>query len=185
MITRKMLLAAVALSLAAHIVVLALAGLRGGGGGTDAGENLLTVTLERRLGGIAAKAGEGERTAPDPLEEVRERARGALVDTVDLDRADTKYYPYLLRVKERIDRRWRYPGDAFTRGEEGTTVIEFSIEQEGSLADCRAVISSGSEALDAESLRAVRSAAPFEPLSEQFGLARLTVVAKFRYALGE
>ncbi|MDO9515617.1 MAG: TonB family protein, partial [Syntrophales bacterium] len=73
----------------------------------------------------------------------------------------------------------------FTRGEVGSNVIEFSIVREGNLAACRAVVSSGYESLDAESVRAVRAAAPFAPFSVEFGLAQLNIVANFRYTLAE
>jgi TonB family protein len=86
---------------------------------------------------------------------------------VDLDNTETKYYPYLLQVKERIDREWSYPEDSFSRGEVGTTVVEFSIARAGGLATCRAIASTGHPSLDAESLRASRSAAPFAPLPKK------------------
>jgi len=185
MTTKKIFLTAIGISLAAHIAVLALAGFLGGSGGMDEGEDVFTVTLERRPGRIAERHGSENKAATGLLEDIRERVRGGSVDTVDLDSTDTKYYPYLLQVKESIDEQWSYPDDAFTRGEAGTTVVEFSIAQEGILADCRPVVSSGYESLDAESLRAVRSAAPFAPFSEEFGLARLNIVAKFRYTLAD
>ncbi|MDD5722948.1 MAG: TonB family protein [Syntrophales bacterium] len=183
MITKKIFLTTIALSLAVHIAVLALVGFLGSSDGQD-GEDVFTVTLERRPDGTAAKHG-SEGGASAAAEKLRERAKGNRVDTVDLDSTDTKYYPYLLHVRESIDRQWSYPDDAFTRGETGTTVVEFSIEQEGSLATCRAIVSSGHESLDTESLRAVRSAAPFTPFSEEFGLVRLNIVAKFSYTLAE
>jgi TonB family protein len=184
MTTRKIFLTAVVLSLAAHIVVLALAGFLGEDPADR--EDILAVTLERRPDTTTERQHADEvKTEPGPPEVVRERAGDDVADTVDLDNTDTKYYPYLLQVKESIDRQWSYPDGAFTRGEAGTTVVEFSIAQEGALAACRAVVSSGHESLDAESLRAVRSAAPFSPFSEQFGLARLNIVAKFRYTLAE
>lgn len=182
---RTIFLTAIALSLAAHVVILALAGFLGGGIPPAAEDTVFTVSLKRSPGRTVERHdGEG-RATPVRLEEIRERARGDRADTVDLDSTDTRYYPYLLQVKERIDRQWSYPDGAVARGEVGTTVVEFSIAQEGILAACRAVVSSGHESLDAESVRAVRSAAPFAPLSEQFGLARLNIVAKFRYTLAE
>lgn len=176
---------AVILSLAAHIIVLALAGFLGDSGGTDRGDDLLTVTLEKHPGGTVKKPGGPYEDEAGPPKDTPKHTEGALADTVNLDRMDTKYYPYLLQVKERIDRQWSYPPDAVSRGETGITVVEFSIARGGVLIDCHAVVSSGFEALDSESLRAVQSAAPFAPLSERFGLARLNIVAKFRYSLAE
>ena len=185
MTTQKIFLITVALSLLAHIVLLALAGFLGGSGGIDWGEEVFTVTLEKRPDKTVEGHGEKNESAGGRLDDIRSRVRGDAVDTVDLDNADTKYYPYLIHVKERIDRQWQYPGDAFSRGEVGITVVQFVIEQVGALVDCRVVASSGSASLDAESVRAVRSAAPFDPFSEEFGLVRLNIVAKFRYTLAE
>jgi len=184
MTARTIFLTAIALSLAAHVALLALAGLLGGSVPAE-GDDVFTVTLKRSPGRTVERHNGEDRGPFVPLEEIRERARGDRADTVDLDSRDTRYYPYLLQVKERIDRQWSYPGGAVTRGEVGTTVVEFSIAQGGILAACRTVVSSGYESLDAESVRAVRSAAPFEPFSEEFGLARLNIVAKFRYTLAE
>jgi len=182
--TNKIFPAAVALSLVVHVVILVLAGLSGGSGSTD-GEDVFTVNIKQNPDKVIER-NEGKNTMMAlQLEEVRERARGDGIDTVALDKIDTKYYPYLLQVKERIDRQWSYPEGAFNRGEAGTTVVEFSIARGGSLAACRAVVSSGYESLDMESLRAVRSAAPFAPFSEKFGLARLNIVAQFRYTLAK
>ena len=184
MTTQKIFLVTVALSLLAHVVVLALAGfLVGSGGGTT--EDAFTVTLEKRPDRTIETQLDENREATGRLENIRSRVRGDAVDTVDLDSTDTKYYPYLVHIKERIDRQWQYPDDAFSRGEVGISVVQFAIEQIGDLLDCRIVVSSGSESLDAESVRAVRTAAPFDPFSKEFGLARLNIVAKFRYTLAE
>ena len=180
--TKKFFITTIALSLAAHIVVLALVGFLAHTGDTDT-EEVYTVTFEKQPDRTTAQEEEQESKAL--LENTPNRARGGSVDTVDLDNTETKYYPYLLQVKERIDRQWSYPEDSFTRGEVGTTVVEFSIAREGNLAACRAVASSGHPSLDAESLRAIQSAAPFAPLSEEFGLAKLNIVAKFRYTLAD
>jgi TonB family protein len=184
MTTKKIFLITIALSLAAHVVVLALVGFLGNKGSTDA-EDVFTVTFEKNPARTVEMQDSEEKAMTRLLEDIRERTRGGSVDTVDLDNTNTKYYPYLLQVKESIDRQWSYPEDAFTRGDVGTTVVEFSIAQGGSLEACRAVVSSGHTSLDTESLRAVRSAAPFSPFSEEFGLARLNIVAKFRYTLAE
>ncbi len=185
MTTQKIFLTTIVLSLLAHIILLTLVGLIGGSRGMNRGEDLFTVTLEKSPDKIIESGSEQNQSAGGPLEDIRSRVRGDSVDTVDLDSTDTKYYPYLVHIKERIDRQWQYPDDAFTRGEVGTTVVQFAIEQAGTLAECRMVASSGFQSLDAESARAVRSAAPFDPFSEEFGLVRLNIVAKFSYTLAE
>ena len=183
MISKKIFVITIILSLAGHIIVLALSGFLGGG--FSNGGDVFTVSL----GEHPSKTGEthdGEKNASrDSSENIRKSTRSGATDTIDLDSTDTRYYPYLLQVKKNIDRKWSYPDDAFARGEGGTTIVEFSLAKEGILADSRVITSSGYELLDAESLHAVRSAAPFASFPTEFGLAKLNIVAKFRYTLGD
>ncbi|MBW2596053.1 MAG: energy transducer TonB [Deltaproteobacteria bacterium] len=184
MIPKKIFVTAIVLSLAVHIVFLALSGFLGGFDNTDE-EDVFTVSLEKRLNRTGEMRNNEEKTARDSLKNAGKSIRKGVVDTIALDSTDTKYYPYLLQVRENIDRTWSYPEDAFIRGEGGTTVIEFSIIEKGALTGSRVIDSSGYELLDAESLHAIRSAAPFAPFPAEFGLAKLNIVAKFRYTLGD
>lgn len=186
MISKKIFVITIILSLAGHIVVLALSGFLGDNGytGTD-GRNVFTVSLEKRPGKTENTPDSEEKTLRDSPENIRKSTRGGAVDTIDLDSTDTRYYPYLLQVKKNIDRKWSYPDDAFARGEGGTTVVEFSIMEKGILTDSHVITSSGYGLLDDESLHAIRSAAPFSPFPATFGLAKLNIVAKFKYTLGK
>lgn len=183
MISRKIFITTIILSLAVHVVLLALSGFLGGYGGTDE-EEVFTVNLVRHLDITGETQKDEKETASDSLKSDGKSTGDGASDTIDLDSTDTKYYPYLIQVRENIDRIWSYPGDAFIRGEGGTTVVEFSIIEKGSLTDSRVIVSSGHELLDLESLRAIRSAAPFAPFPAALGLAKLNIVAKFRYTLG-
>ncbi len=183
MISKKIFLITIMLSLAGHIVVLALSGFLGDG--FSNGGDVFTVSLEKRPGKTGNTPGSEEKTLRNSPENIRKSTRDGAVDTINLNNTDTKYYPYLLQIKERIDRKWSYPDDAFASGEGGTTVVEFSIVEKGILTDSRVITSSGYGLLDAESLHAIRSAAPFSPFPAAFGLAKLNIVAKFRYTLGE
>ena len=184
MIPKKIFVTAIVLSLAVHIVFLALSGFLGGYGDTDE-EDVFTVSLGRHLDGTGEVRNNEKKTASNSLKNAGQSIRNRAVDTIDLDSTDTKYYPYLLQVRENIDRIWSYPEDAFTRGEGGTTVVEFSIIEKGALTGSRVIVSSGHDLLDAESLHAIRSAAPFASFPAEFGLAKLNIVAKFRYTLGD
>ncbi|MBW2599360.1 MAG: energy transducer TonB [Deltaproteobacteria bacterium] len=184
MIPKKIFLAAIILSLAVHIVLLALSGFLGGYDGTDE-EEVFTVSLEKHLNKTGETPDSKKNALRDSPENIRKSTGSGAVDTIALDSTDTRYYPYLLQVKKNIDRRWSYPDDAFTRGEGGTTVVEFSIVKKGILTDSRVIVSSGHELLDVESLHAIRSAAPFASFPAEFGLAKLNIVAKFRYTLGD
>jgi len=182
MISRKFFIITVIVSLAGHIIVLALSGFLGDGF-TDVGD-VFTVSLEKHLEKPAETGRSEEKALQNPPDAMRTSTKNEAVDTIDLDSTDTRYYTYLLQVKRNIDRKWSYPDDAFARGEGGTTVIEFSIAKEGILAGSRVITSSGYGVLDAESLHAVQSAAPFSPFPATFNLTKLNIVAKFRYTLG-
>ncbi|MBN2539219.1 MAG: energy transducer TonB [Deltaproteobacteria bacterium] len=184
MIPKKIFVIAIILSLAVHIVLLALSGFLRGHDGTDE-EDVFTVSLELYPHRTGEKNNNEQKPASDSTKDTGQSTGNSTVDTIDLDSTDTKYFPYLLQIKEKIDERWSYPEDAFIRGEGGTTVVEFSIIEKGGLADSRVIISSGHELLDTESLYAIRSSAPFAPFPVEFGLAKLNIVAKFRYTLGD
>ena len=184
MIPKKIFVIAIILSLAVHIVFLAFSGFLGGYSRTDE-EDVFTVSLEKHLNKTGQMHNNEKKSSPDSPKNAGQSTGNSAVDTIDLDSTDTKYYPYLVQIKEKIDERWSYPEDAFIRGERGTTVIEFSIIEKGSLANSRVIASSGHELLDTESLYAIRSSAPFAPFPVEFGLAKLNIVAKFRYTLGE
>ncbi len=184
MIPKKIFVIAIVLSLAVHVVLLALSGFLRGHDGTDE-EDVFTVSLEIRPHKTGEMRNNEKKTSPDSTKNAGQSTGNSAVDTIDLDSTDTKYYPYLLKIKEKIDERWSYPEDAFIRGEGGTTVVEFSILEQGILAESRVVIASGHELLDTESLSAIRFSAPFAPFPVEFGLAKLNIVAKFRYALGD
>ncbi len=184
MIPKKIFLTAIILSLAVHIVFLALSGFLGDCDNTGK-KDVFTVTLEKHLNKPGETRNNEKMAARDAPKNAGKSIRNSAVDTVDLDNTDTKYYPYLIQVRENIDRTWSYPEDAFIKGEKGTTVVEFSIIEKGFLTDSRIIVSSGHELLDAESLHAIRSAAPFASFPAEFGLAKLNIVAKFRYTLGD
>ncbi|MBW2544131.1 MAG: energy transducer TonB [Deltaproteobacteria bacterium] len=184
MIPKKIFLTAIILSFAAHIVFLTLSGFLGGYGDTGK-EDVFTVSLEKHLNKPGETRNNEKKAARDSPKSAGKSSRNSAEDTVDLDNMDTKYYPYLIKVRENIDRTWSYPEDAFIRGEEGATVVEFSIIEKGFLTDSRIIVSSGHELLDAESLHAIGSAAPFASFPVEFGLAKLNIVAKFRYTLGD
>ncbi len=184
MIPKKIFFAAVMLSLAGHIAFLALSGHLGD---NDAREkkDVFSVSLVRNMNKPGEKYNYEDKTTPDSLKKSGRTVQNGAMDTIDLDSTDTKYYPYLVQVRENINRTWSYPEDAFIQGQMGTTVVEFSIIKKGTLTDSHIITSSGHKLLDRESLLAISSAAPFESFPAEFGLAKLNIVASFRYTLGD
>jgi protein TonB len=65
------------------------------------------------------------------------------------------------QVSNKLERNKRYPASAKSRGERGTTYIEFKLDREGRVIESRVVRSSGSAALDHETLDLLHRADPF------------------------
>ena len=66
-----------------------------------------------------------------------------------------------------VARQRRYPETAVRLGMQGTAYVQLLLRQDGSLMEApRLVTSSGHDILDAEALRMVEAAAPFEPFPE-------------------
>ena len=64
---------------------------------------------------------------------------------------------YFALVKVIIESKKRYPEEAKRRGEEGTVVVSFTIDESGNPVNVRLVSSSGSPSIDNETLRLIRS----------------------------
>jgi protein TonB len=78
-----------------------------------------------------------------------------------------------------LEHNKRYPSEARGRGEQGVTRLAFSIDAEGHLLSSRIVASSGSAALDAETLALVRRAQPFPPPPPELAGSEMTVPISF------
>jgi periplasmic protein TonB len=78
-----------------------------------------------------------------------------------------------------LERHKRYPSEARARGEQGVTRLAFSIDGQGHLLSSRIAASSGSAALDAETLALVRRAQPFPPPPPELAGSEMTVPVSF------
>jgi protein TonB len=78
-----------------------------------------------------------------------------------------------------LERNKRYPSEARARGEQGMTRLAFSIDGQGHLLSSRIVASSGSAALDAETLALVQRAQPFPPPPPELAGSEMTVPVSF------
>lgn len=129
----------------------------------------------------------GEKKVVSPKDPAAESALpsvGQREDTVDLnDPSNTRYRPYLMQIRKRIEKNWSYPDSPIARQLEGTTVVLFSITADGTVSHAVVTSSSGSNMLDQGSLAAIHSATPFEPLPASYGLVKLNIYASFSYRL--
>jgi TonB family protein len=185
MISKKLFITAIVISLLGHMAVLSLTGLSEGT--LEIGsDSIFKVRLEKGPESIEKK---NEKTdeiedsdkPKEPPEEIVFEAE----DTVDLDSTDTRYYSYLAKIKALVEGKWSYPSWASTRREKGTTIVKFSITEEGILSNATVLSSSGYASLDIESLYAIKAAAPYPRFPESFHLSRLNIVAKFNYTLSD
>jgi protein TonB len=64
---------------------------------------------------------------------------------------------YFALVKGIIESKKRYPEEARRRGEEGTVVVSFTIDESGNPVNVKLASSSGSSSIDKETLRLIRS----------------------------
>ena len=106
-------------------------------------------------------------------------------DTVDLSDRDSKYIPYLKKLKKKISDLWGYPRQAYERKEEGDVVVKFSVNRNGGLEQALVLTSSGSGFLDQGALKVIGAAAPYDPFPGNLNLSKLHIIATFKYRLNK
>jgi periplasmic protein TonB len=100
---------------------------------------------------------------------------------IRLDTNNPQYVTYFNSIKRAIEVVWQYPELALRYGLQGRLLLEFSILGNGNLEGAKIVRSSGSNLLDEEALRAVKTAAPFGPIPPWIGRNRVDIIASFEY----
>jgi periplasmic protein TonB len=123
---------------------------------------------------------QSEAMLPPPPEIVPEPPREetpAVAPQPARARADTATWKS--QVITLLEHHKRYPSDARARGEQGVARLAFRIDGEGHLLSSRIVASSGSAALDAETLALVQRAQPFPPPPPELVGSELTVPLRF------
>jgi protein TonB len=106
-----------------------------------------------------------EETPPTPPQPTRARASTATWQS---------------QVMNLLEHNKRYPPEARARGEHGAAKFVFRIDGDGHLASSRIVASSGSAALDAETLALLRRVQPFPPPPAEFAGTEMTWVLQFK-----
>jgi protein TonB len=84
-------------------------------------------------------------------------------------------------VVSALERNKRYPAAAQSRGEKGTAQLAFSLNRQGRVTASRIVKSSGSAALDQETLDLVHRAQPFPPPPAAMGGAQIDLTVPIRF----
>ena len=81
----------------------------------------------------------------------------------------------------RLERNKRYPADAHARGERGVALLAFSVDRAGGVHHPRIARSSGSAALDRETLSLPERAQPLPPPPAELTGAQIAVTVPVRY----
>ena len=79
----------------------------------------------------------------------------------------------------KLERAKRYPSEA--RGDQGTAQLAFSVDRQGGVHNARITRSSGSSALDHETLALVQRAQPLPPPPPEVQGAQIPIVVPIRY----
>jgi periplasmic protein TonB len=114
---------------------------------------------------------------PEPLPEPPHEEVAAA--PLRLSQARAELETWKSQIVTILEHNKRYPTEARSRGEQGTTRLAFSIDRDGHLLSSRIVTSSGSAALDGETLAMVRRAQPFPPPPPELAGNEMTVPLRF------
>ena len=90
-----------------------------------------------------------------------------------LDTGDPRYVRWYLTQRRRVQRALTFPRERALAMDQGLTVVSLRVNRDGTLAGPpRRKRSSGFDDFDAAALRAIRAAAPFEPLPDALAPGR-------------
>jgi len=104
-------------------------------------------------------------------------------NSVTLDTDEFKFISYNRWLKVKVESVLTYPELAAQSGYQGTLYILFDIMKDGSLGRLEVLKSSGYKILDDEAMRAIRTAAPFQSLPDDWRMDRYTIRAAVLFYL--
>ncbi len=103
---------------------------------------------------------------------------------LSFDTSGFKHRGYMRMLRESIEDIWKYPKEAARRGLSGDLYIKFTIKKDGKLKEVELVRTSGRRELDEAAMEAIRKAAPFWPLPEDWDRDTLEITGHFIYIFG-
>jgi protein TonB len=106
-------------------------------------------------------------------------------DSITLDTDEFKFISYNRWLKVKVESVLHYPELAAISGYQGTLYILFDIMKDGTLGRLEVLKSSGYKILDDEALRAIRDAAPFQPLPDEWNMKQYSIRAAVLFYLNE
>ncbi|MBV9558149.1 MAG: energy transducer TonB [Pseudolabrys sp.] len=82
-----------------------------------------------------------------------------------------------------LERNKRYPSEARARGDQGVAQVAFSVDRSGGVHNVRITRSSGSSALDSETLSLVQRVSPLPPPPAEMGGGQIAIAVPIRYSV--
>jgi TonB family protein len=181
--SHKILIMAAVASVTGHLLMLSMAGLIIPG--TDPLRSTVFM-VELRESHEQPEDAEQQQDGQQPLaNDPAARIQVFREETVDLGNRDSRYIPYLMKTREKINRLWVYPRQAHEHRETGIVIVRFSINRNGRLHQSLIEESSGVAALDQGALDVIRAAAPFHPFTADMEISRLHIISTFKYRLDD
>ena len=119
---------------------------------------------------------------PEPISRVQE-AQPQNTTAAPGGRAKKVDYSYYQLILDRLDRLKRYPARARSRGIEGTVVLAFTLNRDGSLNHYEITQSSGHKLLDLEVKKLIRRATPFPAVPANISREQLELSVPIAFAL--
>ena len=87
-------------------------------------------------------------------------------------------------LKEKIEGIWEYPKEAARKKMSGELYIMFTIKRKGELGEVEVVRTSGHRILDRAAVKALKDAAPFWPLPDNWPDEQIEINGRFIYLYG-
>ena len=104
-------------------------------------------------------------------------------DTVWMDSQQDLLFSFMRRFRTNIYNVWNYPEAAARQNQQGTCLVRITVDRQGNITDVRLLESSGHQALDDETIRAIRKGASYGPLPRAYLNDDLKIMAFFQYHL--
>lgn len=87
------------------------------------------------------------------------------------------------QLVSRLERSKRYPSDARSRGDQGVAYLAFTVDRSGGVHGARITRSSGSSALDSETVSLATRVSPLPPPPPEMGGGSIPIVVPIRYSI--
>lgn len=101
------------------------------------------------------------------------------------DTSEFKNRGYMRMLKERVEDIWKYPKEAARKGLSGDLYMKFTIKKDGRLGEVELLRTSGHRELDEAAMNAIKKAAPFWPLPDDWDKDALEIKGHFIYIFGD